>query len=153
VAVITVFMAVYLKRSKQGYEIAIVGESQNTAKYAGISVRRVIIRTMCISGAICGLAGFLLVSGSGHTISTSTAGGRGFTAIIVAWMAHFNAGAMVLVSLLIVFMQQGAIQIATQFGLNENASDVITGIILLFLIGSEFFINYKLDFRKKGKEA
>ena len=149
VVLVALMMMIYLKYSKHGYEISVVGESEDTARYAGINVKKVIIRTMAISGAICGLAGAITVCGASHTISTSTAGGRGFTAIIVAWMAKFNTGAMVLVSLLLVFMQQGAIQIATQFSLNENASDVITGIILFFMIGSEFFINYELDFSKK----
>lgn len=152
VLVLTLGMFIYMKYSKQGYEIAVVGESQNTARYAGINVKKVIIRTMMISGAICGAAGALIVSGASHTISTSTAGGRGFTAIIVAWMSKFNPFAMILVSLFLVFMQQGSIQIASQFGLNENASDIITGILLFFLIGCEFFINYKLEFRKRGKE-
>ena len=107
---------------------------------------------MCLSGAVCGLAGALIVSGASHTISTSTAGGRGFTAIIVAWMSKFNPAAMLIVSLFLVFMQQGSIQIATQFGLNENASDIITGILLFFLIGCEFFVNYKLSVYKE-KEA
>lgn len=153
VLALTFGMYIYMKYSKQGYEIAVVGESQNTARYAGINVKKVIIRTMMISGAICGAAGALIVSGASHTISTSTAGGRGFTAIIVAWMSKFNPFAMILVSLFLVFMQQGAIQIASQFGLNENASDIITGILLFFLIGSEFFINYRLELRKKGKEG
>ena len=153
VAVITILMYLYLKYSKQGYEIAVVGESHNTARFAGINVKRVIIRTMMISGAICGLAGTLIVGGASHTISTSTAGGRGFTAIIVAWMAHFNPAIMIIYSGLLVFMQRGSIQIASQFGLNENASEIITGIILFFLIGCEFFANYKVSFRKKGKEA
>ncbi|MCC8163596.1 MAG: ABC transporter permease [Lachnospiraceae bacterium] len=153
VLIFTVLMYFYMTYSKQGYEIAVVGESQNTARYAGINVKRVIKRTMMISGAICGLAGMVTVCGAGHTISTSTANGRGFTAIIVAWMAKFNPFFMVLISALLVFMQQGAIQIATQFGLNKNASDIITGIILFFLIGCEFFINYELEFRKKQKEA
>lgn len=153
VLAVTIGMSIYMKYSKQGYEIAVVGESQNTAKYAGINVKKVIIRTMMISGAVCGLAGAIIVSGSSHTISTSTAGGRGFTAIIVAWMAKFNPFAMVLVSAFLVFMQQGSIQIASQYGLNQNASDIITGIILFFLIGCEFFISYKVDFRKKNKEV
>ena len=102
---------------------------QDTARYARINVKRTIIRTMGISGGICGIAGFLLVSGASHTISTSTAGGRGFTAIIVAWLSKFNAFVMILVSFFLVFMGKGAIQIASQFNLNENASDVITGII------------------------
>lgn len=151
VLVLTVGVHIYMKYSKQGYEIAVVGESQNTARYAGIDVKKVIIRTMMISGAICGFAGSLIVSGASHTISTSTAGGRGFTAIIVAWMSKFNPFAMILVSAFLVFMQQGAIQIASQFGLNENASDIITGILLFFLIGCEFFINYRLELCKNRK--
>jgi len=150
---LTVGMYIYLKYSKQGYEIAVVGESENTARYVGIGVKKVIMRTMAISGAICGLAGFILVSGSSHTISTSTAGGRGFTAIIVAWLSKFNTFTMILVSFFLVFMQKGALQIASQFKLNENASDVITGIILFFILGSEFFINYRLQFRKTAKES
>jgi len=153
VMIITVIMYIYQRYSKQGYEISVVGSSQNTARYAGINVKKVILRTMMISGAICGLAGSLIVGGASHTISTSTAKGRGFTAIVVAWMAHFNPFVMILISFLLVFMQQGAIQIATQFGLNENASDIITGIILFFLIGSEFFVNYKVEFTKGKKEA
>lgn len=153
VLVMTIGVYLYMKHSKQGYEIAVVGESQNTARYAGINVKKVIIRTMMISGAICGLAGSIIVSGASHTISTSTAGGRGFTAIIVAWMSNFNPVAMIAVSIFLVFMQQGSIQIASQYGLNENASDIITGILLFFLIGCEFFINYKLEFHKKHKEV
>ncbi len=153
VLLLTVGMYIYLKYSKQGYEIAVVGESENTARYVGINVKKVILRTMAISGALCGLAGFILVSGSSHTISTSTASGRGFTAIIVAWLSKFNTFVMILVSFFLVFMQKGALQIASQFNLNENASDVITGIILFFILGSEFFINYQLSFRKSHKEG
>lgn len=153
VLTITLGMYIYMKYSKQGYEIAVVGESHNTAKYAGIDVKKVIIRTMIISGAICGIAGAIIVSGGSHTISVSTGGGRGFTAIIVAWMSKFNPFVMIIVCAFLVFMQQGSIQIATQFGLNENASDIITGIILFFLIGCEFFINYKVELYKRKKEA
>ena len=152
VLTLTVGMYVYLKYSKQGYEITVVGDSENTARYAGISVKKVTIRTMAISGAICGLAGFIAVAGSSHTISTSTAGGRGFTAIIVAWLAQFNTFVMILISLLLVFLQKGAIQIASQFNLNDYASNIITGIILFFILGSEFFINYRVILRS-GKEA
>ena len=151
VLVFTIGMYIYMKYSKQGYEVAVVGESQDTARYARINVKRTIIRTMGISGGICGIAGFLLVSGASHTISTSTAGGRGFTAIIVAWLSKFNAFVMILVSFFLVFMEKGAIQIASQFNLNENASDVITGIILFFILGSEFFIRYRIAFTKAHK--
>ncbi len=153
VLAVTVAVFLYLKYTKQGYEIAVVGESENTARYAGISVKRVIIRTMALSGAICGLSGFVAVSGASHTISTSTAGGRGFTAIIVAWMAKFNTFVMILIALLLVFLEKGASQIASQFNLNDYASSVVTGIILFFLLGSEFFIQYSVHFRRHKKEA
>ena len=153
VLAITVSMYIYMKYSKQGYEISVVGESDHTAKYIGMNVNKIIIRTVMLSGAICGLAGALIVGGSSHTISTSTAGGRGFTAIIVAWMSKFNPFVMILVSAFLAFMQQGAVQIASEFGLNQNASDIITGIILFFLIGCEFFSNYKVYFARKGKEV
>jgi len=146
---LAVFMFIYLRYSKQGYEIAYVGQSVNTARYAGISVGKVIIRTMAISGAICGVAGFILVSGTGHTISTGIAGGRGFTAIVVAWLSKLNTFTMMLVSFLLTFMEKGAIQIASQFNLSEHASDIITGIILFFVLGCEFFISYKVEFRRR----
>ncbi len=152
VLALTLGMYIYLKYTKQGYEIAVVGESERTANYVGIKVKNVIMRTMTISGALCGIAGFIAVSGASHTISTSTAGGRGFTAIIVVWLAKFNAGAMILVSTLLIFLKKGAIQIASQYNLNDYASEMLTGIILFFILGSEFFVNYRLVFRRK-KEA
>ena len=152
VLALTILMYVYLRYTKHGYEINVVGESERTASYVGIKVKNVILRTMTISGALCGIAGFIAVSGASHTISTSTAGGRGFTAIIVVWLAKFNAGAMILVSALLMFLRKGAIQIASQYNLNDYASEMLTGIILFFILGSEFFVNYRLVFRQK-KEA
>lgn len=147
VAVLTVVMFLYLKYSKQGYEITVVGESENTARYAGINVKRVAIRTMLISGAICGLAGFLIVAGKDQTISTTSAGGQGFTAIIVAWLAKFNTFYMALISFLLVFLSRGAAEIASAYSLNDFAASIIEGIILFCILGSEFFINYKMIFR------
>ena len=149
VLLITFVVYVYLNQTKHGYEISVVGESENTARYVGISVKKVIIRTMLVSGAICGMAGLLLVAGTDHTISRDTASGRGFTAIMVAWMAKFNPFFMILTSFLIVFLEKGATEISTEFGLNESFSEIITGIILFFIIGCEFFIQYSVKFRKK----
>ena len=152
VVAVTAFVYFYLRDSKQGYEIAVLGESERTARYAGIKPGLVFIRTMAISGAICGLAGFIAVSGASHTISTSTSGGQGFTAIIVAWLAKFNTFVMLLISFLLAFLDRGAQEIASTFNLNDFASDVITGIILFCIIASEFFINYRMVFRHR-KEA
>ncbi len=150
--IITVVMYIYLKYSKQGYEIAVVGESERTARYVGIRVERVIIRTMLISGAICGLAGLLLVGSINHTVTTTIVNGQGFTAVMVSWLAKFNPIIMVFTSLLIIFLEKGAGEISTAFGLNQSFSDILTGIILFFIIGCEFFISYKVQFRKKEKE-
>lgn len=150
---LTVLMYIYLKYSKHGYEISVVGESENTARYIGINVKKVIIRTMLISGALCGIAGFLLVSGADHSITADTIGGRGFTAIMVSWLAKFNPIVMVLTSFVLAFFEKGASEIATTLGLNQAFSDIITGIIIFFIIGSEFFINYSIKFREKEVKA
>lgn len=152
VAVITVLMQIYLKYSKHGYEISVVGESENTARYIGINIKKVIIRTMLVSGAICGLAGLLLVGGSSHSIDSNLVGGRGFTAIMVSWLGKFNPITMILTTLLLVFLGRGADEVTSKFGLNGDFSDILTGIILFFIIGCEFFINYKINFSHRKKE-
>ena len=152
VAVLTGLMFVYMNYSKQGYEIAVVGESVRTARYVGIKVEKVIIRTMILSGALCGLTGFLLVSGTDHTLTTTITGGRGFTAVMVAWLAKFNPIWMILTSFLLVFLDKGAGDISTNFGLNRSFSDILTGVILFFIIGSEFFINYRISFRHSARK-
>lgn len=153
VTLLTVGMYIYLQYSKQGYEITVVGESQNTARYIGINVKSVIVRTMTLTGAICGLAGLMLVAGTDHTISTNTVGGQGFTAIMVSWLAKFNPVVMALTSFLLIFLERGSGEIATAFRLNESVSDILTGIILFFIIGCEFFVNYKVNIRLPRKEG
>ena len=150
--VITVFIYIYQKYTKNCYDISVVGESKNTARYVGIKVEKVIIRTMLLSGALCGIAGMLLVGGVNHTITTTIADGQGFTAVMVSWLAKFNPITMVATSFLIVFMDRGASEISTAFGLNQSFADILTGVLLFCIIGCEFFIRYKLSFRKKGKE-
>ena len=149
VLLVTLVMYLYMNHSKHGYEIAVIGDSENTARYAGIRVNRAYVRTIVLSGAICGLAGFVAVSGASHTISTSTAGGRGFTAIIVAWLAQFNSVVMIIFSFLLVVLQKGAQAIASAYNLSQEVSQIMTGIILFFLLGSEFFVNYTIHFRGK----
>ena len=152
VAALTVLMYIYLNYTKHGYEIAVVGESERTARYVGIKVGKVIMRTLLVSGAVCGVAGFLLVGGTNHTLTTNLAGGQGFTAVMVSWLAKFNPIFMVFTSFLLVFLGRGAGEISTVFGLNQAFSEILTGIILFFIIGSEFFIGYKLSFRKSAKK-
>ena len=150
VLLLVVGMTIYLRRSKQGYEIAVVGESERTARYAGMNVSRIIVRTMLISGAIAGLVGFLQVSGANYTLTENTAGGIGFTAITVAWLAKLNPVVMAFIAALLAILQKGSGRIQTEFLIPASAAEVLTGIILFFMLGCEFFINYRLVLR--GKE-
>lgn len=155
VLALTVLLFVYLKYSKQGYEISVVGESVRTAQYSGINVQKVIIRTMVVSGLLCGLTGFLIGAGLDQSVTTESVGGQGFTAIIVSWLANFNPLVMIVTSGLISFLNSGAAQISQDFNVSGALPDVIIGIILFFIIGCEFFINYKFVFRHSaaGKGA
>lgn len=150
VAVITVLVAIYLKYSKHGYELSVVGESENTAKYVGINTKKVIIRTLVLCGVICGITGFLLVSATNHSLNAdSTVGGKGFTGVLISWLAHFNPLAMVLTSFLYVFINRGAVQVGNNARLGASYPAVMTGIFFFFIIATEFFINYKIVFKKK----
>ena len=150
--VMTIATYIYLHYTKHGYEIAVVGESERTARYIGIKVERVMMRTLLLSGGLCGLVGLILVAGINHTLTTTLAGGRGFTAVMVSWMSHFNPFTMILTSFLLVFLNRGASEIATAFSLNTSFSDILTGIIIFFIIGCEFFIRYQVSFRSSAKK-
>ena len=153
VTALTIGMYVFLRYSKQGYEIAVVGESQNTARYIGINVKKVFLRTMMLSGAVCGVAGMLLVAGTDHSINTNTVGGQGFTAIMVAWLGKFNPFVMALMSGLIVFLKTGAAKVADSNFLNSSFADISVGIVILLLVGCEFFIQYSVRLRRAKKEV
>jgi len=148
VLVLTVLMYLYLSKTKQGYQVGVVGESENTARYAGMNVGRIIMRTMVISGAIAGLVGFMQVSGANFTLDETTAGGVGFTAIIVAWVSHLNPLIMVLMAAFIAILERGSMRIQTRFMIPSTIATVLIGIILFFMLACEFFINYRLVFRK-----
>ena len=148
VTAVTVAMYFYLKHTKHGYEISVVGEGVNTAKYAGVNIKKVIIRTMLFSGALCGLTGFLLICGQGIGIglSETVVGGIGFTAIIVAWLAKFNPAYMSLTALFVVLVQSGAKNLNPE---NTAFGEIIIGIVFFFVIGCEFFLRYQIKMRKK----
>lgn len=149
VALLTIFMFIYMKYTKQGYEVSVVGESENTARYIGVNVKKVIIRTVAISGALCGIIGLLLAGSIDHSISEQTANNMGFTAIMVAWLAKFNPFMMILSAFLVSFLTRGMGQVQTNFGSTNNAvANLIVGLIYFVIIGCEFFIAYKVRFKK-----
>ena len=153
VLLLTVGLFIYLNYTKHGYEINVVGESVRTARYVGIKVNKVIIRTMILSGVLCGLAGYLIAAGLDQTVTTESAGGQGFTGIMVSWLGKFNPIGMILSAGLIQLLNQGAAQISQDFDVSGAFPSVIVGIILFFVIGSEFFINYELHFRGHHSHA
>ena len=150
VLVLVVFMHIYMKYTKHGYEIAVIGDSVNTARYAGMNVGRIMMRTMFLSGAICGLVGFMVASGANMTLSDTVAAGNGFTAITVAWLSQLNAFAMIIISLMLAILSKGAETLQTRLMVPTSISDIITGILLFCMLGCEFFINYQIIFRGKS---
>ncbi len=151
IALILVFLVyIYLKYTKHGYEISVVGESKSTARYAGMDVRKIILRTMIISGGICGITGMIQAAGSDMTLASSVAGGVGFTAIIVSWLANLNPFGILLVSFLFSVLEKGSSVMQSTYGLSTYFAGVLQGIILFFILGCEFFIRYKFVLTKKG---
>ena len=145
IALLLVFVVYfYVRHTKSGFEITVVGESPRTARYVGMNVGRIMMRTMIFSGALCGLVGFLQVSGADYTLHEATAGGAGFTAITVAWLSGLHPVPMIIVSSAIAIVTKGAGKIQTTFKIPASAADVLTGVLLFFMLGSEFFIRYRL---------
>ena len=149
IVLIFVVVAIYLSKTKHGFEIGIIGESVNTAKYVGINVKLVLIRTMAISGGICGFVGFLVINATGSNILTAQSiGGLGFTAIIVAWLANSNPFYTLLSTFLVVFITNGTKNLSLP---NASAPSVVIAIFFFFIIGLSFFASYKLVARRNEK--
>lgn len=149
---LVVLIYIYIKHTKQGYELTVVGENQRTAEYAGMPVKKIIMRTMFISGAIAGLAGVFQVSGADRQLTETVAGGVGFSGIIIAWLGKLSAPAMFVVSILFGILTKGASTLETTLKIPASMSSIIQGLLLFFVLGSEFFIKYKLQFTAKGME-
>ena len=149
VLILVVLMHIYMTKTKQGYEIAVIGDSANTARYAGMNVGYIIMRTMFISGAISGFVGFMIVSGANYTLYSGVANGVGFTSITVAWLSQLNSFAMIFISMMLAVLQKGANTLQTRMDVPASISSIITGILLFCMLSCEFFINYRLIFRKR----
>ena len=150
--ILVVVLFIYLKFSKQGYEISVVGESMNTARYAGMNVKKIVMRTMFISGSICGIAGMTQATGAAFTLGEGVAGGVGFTAITVAWLAKLNPLIILVVTVLFSMLDKGCSVMQSTFGLSSAVSGILQGIILFFILGFDFFTRYRFVFRK-GRKA
>lgn len=155
VILLVVFMFFYIRKTKHGYEIQMVGDSISTARYTGVNVGHVIRRTLFLSGAICGIIGFFYVSAFDHTLSAQTGGGYGFTAVIVCWLSNFNPFVMIAYSFLIVFLNKGARNLSNVGyapALNEYSTEFIVFVIIIAIMLTTFFIRYHIVFTRKKTE-
>lgn len=150
--ILVIIIFVYTKYTKHGYEISIVGENENTARYAGMNVKKIVLRTMFLSGAVCGIAGMCQATGAAFTLSESVANGVGFTAIIVSWLSRLNPIVIVITTLLFSILEKGCSVMQSAFGLSTAVSSILQGIILFFILGFDFFTRYKfVVYRKNNK--
>ncbi len=145
--ILVVFIFFYLKKSKHGYEISVVGESENTARYAGMNVKRIVLRTMFISGGICGVAGMLQASGVNYCLDEGIASGVGFTAIIIAWLARLNPIGILFVSIMFGILEKGCGVMESSYGFSSSVPDILQGIILFCILACDFFTRYKFTVR------
>ena len=146
--IISLFLAaglyVLLKRSKLGFEIDVIGESVATARYAGMNVFRITVIAIALSGGLCGAAGMMQASAIEHSLSDQLSGGLGFTSIIVAWLARLEPGAILIIAFLFSLLIQGGNFLQSSLQIPASISLVIQGIIIFFVLGSEFFIRYRI---------
>lgn len=145
--VLVIFIYIFMNYTKKGYEIAVLGESEKTAIYSGVDIKKTIIISILLSGGLCGLVGMIQVSGVSGTLAGNVSGGYGYTAIIVAWLGSLNAPIILVISILFAALVQGGSFIETSFGVPQAASLIIQAMILFFILGSEYFIKFKLDMR------
>ena len=150
---LTVIIYVYLKYTKQGYEIAVVGDSADTAKYAGMKVRTVILRTMFLSSALIGLAGAFSASASA-TVSSSMTNSVGWTGIVVAWLSKLSIPGILVTSFLISILQYGCQAASMSYPeIDRNFADLLQGIILFAVLVSDFIVTFKVVMRKEASNA
>jgi simple sugar transport system permease protein len=150
---IFIILYIYLTKTKHGYEISVVGDSPATARYAGMNVGWITVRTMLISACLIGLAGAFYVSTS-HTLSNSVTGDVGWTGIIVAWLSKLNPAAIFINSILISVLQFGCQNAASDFaGINSTYADLLQGMILFLILAADFFARFKLVIRKPSRSG
>ncbi len=148
---IAVLVYFYLKSTKQGYEISVVGDSVNTAKYAGMNVYKITVRTIFLSAALIGLAGAFTASASG-TISTDITNNVGWTGVIVAWLSKLSVPVIGIISLLISVLQYGCQAASASYSqIDHNFADLMQGIFLFSILAADFFANFRLVRVKTAK--
>jgi simple sugar transport system permease protein len=147
--VLVILVDIFINHTKKGFEITVVGESVQTARYAGMNIKSVIITSMLISGGLCGLTGMIQASATEHTLTAALSGGYGFTAIITTWLGRLSAPFILVTCAAFAILIQGGNYLQIALSVPSSVADMIQGIILFFVLGSEFFLQYRLSFNRK----
>lgn len=144
--VFAVLVAFILAHTCLGYEIRVVGQSPEAARYAGIDFAKTTLAVMLISGGAAGLAGVGEVAGIHHKLlaPNQISLGYGYTAIIVAWLARGSPLAAILTALLMGFIFASGDVVKVSLRLPVQIVGVMNGLILLFLIGGERLMHYRV---------
>ena len=151
--VIGVLIFVYLKYTKHGFEISVVGDSMGTANYAGMKVKKIVLRTVFLSASLIGLASAFKV-GTAGVLSTAITDDVGWTGIIVAWLAQLNTGMIFIVSALICVLQYGSTVAAATFSqVDSSFANMLQGIILFLVLAADFYTRFRIIRVKKGEKA
>jgi len=149
--VLVILVYIILNYTKLGYEIGVLGESETTAKYAGMSVTKITIISIMLSGGLCGLAGVIQASSSSSiALSSSLSGGLGFTAVITTWLAKLSPPVIIITSFMFAMLIQGGSTLQIALKMSPSVASILQGIIIFFVLGSEFFIRYKIVYKKKA---
>jgi simple sugar transport system permease protein len=128
-----VFVYVLIWRTRLGYEIRTVGHNPTAAVYAGISVARITIVTMLISGALAGMMALNNIMGDQQRLQIEFVGGAGFVGIAVALMGRAHPAGIILAALLFGMLYQGGAELAFDMpAISRDMIVVIQGLVILF---------------------
>jgi ABC-type uncharacterized transport system permease subunit len=130
-----------LWKTTLGFEIRTVGANPDAAKYAGINVKRTIIVTMAISGALAGLAGAIEVTALNYRHELGFSMGYGFEAIAIALLGKTNPFGVVLAAILFGAMRNGGTRMQFLTQIPVDIISVIQALILLF-VAADAIIRY-----------
>lgn len=153
-AVVAVPVAwLFMEKSFIGFQLSVAGTAPAAARYAGYSQKRLVWIALLIGGAAAGLAGVSEVAGPIGQLNDRWTPGYGFTAIIVAALGRMKAGGIVLASLLMALLYLGgeAAQISLQ--LPKAISQVFQGLLLMFLLGCDVLVNYRVEKRQTAGDS
>ncbi len=142
------FGYIFMFRHFTGFQMQVAGQAKDAARYAGFSAKRMIWIGLLSGGGMAGLAGMTEVAGPMGQITEHVSNNYGFAAIIVAFVARLNPIGIFFASLLMALLYLGGEQAQQYMNLPSSISNVFQGMLLMFLLGSDVFINYRIRWKE-----